>query len=106
MNEIPDYDVEIINLKDYNEKTRKIILYNLKKYTKLKIFCCNNCNLTKLPDLPNTLTKLDCNLNNLTELPNLPNSLTDLCCYNNNLTKLLNLPNSLKYLYCYNNNLT
>ena len=31
MNEIPDYDVEIITLKNYIVETRKIILYNLKK---------------------------------------------------------------------------
>jgi RNA-binding protein YhbY len=43
--------------------------------------------------------------NNLTKLPNLPNSLKELYCVNNNLTELPDLPNSL-YFKCYNNPLT
>ena len=85
MNEIPSYDIEKINLYDYNEETRKIILSNLKNYTKLIDFNCYSCNLTELPDLPNSLTELECHHNNLTELPDLPNSLTYLECTFNNL---------------------
>ena len=86
MDIIPSYDVEEIILKNYNEGTRKIILSNLKKYTKLKRFDCNFCNFVKLPDLPNSLTELYCSNNDLTELPSLPNSLIELYCDDNNLT--------------------
>jgi Leucine-rich repeat (LRR) protein len=103
---IPSYDVEKIELAHYTDKTKKIILSNLKNYTKLKRFDCNWCNLTKLPDLPNSLEDLFCHTNKLTKLPYLPNSLKTLWCNYNKLTKLPNLPNSLKTLWCYRNNLT
>ena len=106
MNEIPDYDVEEITLKNYIVEIKKIILYNLKKYTKLKVFDCNNCNLTKLPDLPKSLEQFLCYQNQLRKLPNLPNSLKYLYCDDNKLIKLPNLPNSLIKLFCHNNNLT
>ncbi len=105
MNIIPFYDIEEINLYDYNDETRKTILNNLEKYIKLKKFGCATCNLTELPKLPNLLTFLNCNYNNLLELPNLPNSLIYLYCNNNNLIELPDLPNSLTHLYCNNNNL-
>ena len=104
-NIMSDYDVEQIKLNDYTIETRKIILTNFKNYTKLKIFNCNYCNLTKLPDLPNSLQDLRCNNNNLTKLPNLPNSLIELYCSNNKLTELSDLPNSLNLLECSFNNL-
>ena len=123
---LPSYDIELINLLDYNNETKNIILSNLKNYKKLKIFYCNNCHLDKLPNLPNSLVYLYCGYNNLIKLPNLPNSLKILfCCYNNlieldnlpnsliilgcsynNLTELPDLPNTLEDLYCHNNNLT
>ena len=104
MNEIPDYNIQEIELWSYSNQTRNIILSNLKNYTKLKKFNCSICNLTKLPELPNLLIKLDCSNNNLTELPVLPNSLTLLNCGNNKLIKLPKLPNKLTHLYCNNNN--
>ena len=103
---IPSYDIEKIFLYDYNDKTRTIILSNLKNYTKLKKFDCNYCDLTELPNLPNSLEYLSCNENKLTELPDLPNSLIDLSCNDNKLTELPDLPNSLTHLYCSDNNLT
>ena len=103
---VPVYDIEVIILNNYNEETKKIILSNLRKYIKLKIFECYYCNIKELHDLPNSLKELDCRYNNLTELPNLPNSIIRLNCCNNNLTELPELPNSLKELYCVNNNLT
>ena len=103
---VPVYDIEVIILNNYNEETKKIILSNLRKYIKLKIFECYYCNIKELHDLPNSLKELDCRYNNLTELPNLPNSIIRLNCCNNNLTELPELPNSLKYLGCINNNLT
>ena len=66
MSIIPPYDIEEINLGDYNSETKKIILSNLKNYTKLEIFKCHNHNLTELPDLPDTLIELYCYNNNLT----------------------------------------
>ena len=106
INIVPPYDVYTIELLYYNKKTRKIILSNLKNYRKLENFCCNGCDLTELPDLPNSLTHLYCDNNNLTELPDLPNSLTNLLCHHNNLTELPDLPNSFIQLECYMNKLT
>ena len=76
MDIIPSYDIENLYLYKYNKETIKIILSNLKKYTKFKKICFNNCGLTKLPSLPDTLSELYCSYSNLTELPNLSNSLT------------------------------
>ena len=104
MNEIPDYNIQEIELWSYSNQTRNIILSNLKNYTKLKKFNCSICNLTKLPELPNSLTLLNCGNNKLTELPVLPNSLIKLDCGNNKLIKLPKLPNKLTHLYCNNNN--
>ena len=102
----PEYDIKEINLVNYTNETKKIILSNLKNYTKLKKFYCNSCGLTELPELPNSLKYLYCSNNYLTELPNLPNLLTELFCFNNNLKELPDLPNSLTHLYCDNNELT
>ena len=99
--DIPSYDIEKIKLDNYNKKTRNIILSNLKKYTKLKIFECSDCDLDKLPELPNSLIHLECDYNDLTKLPKLPNSLISLYCSRCNLKELPeNLPISLKELYC------
>ena len=106
MSIIPSYDIEEIILKKYNPETRNIILSNFKNYTKLKKFNCSSCNLTKLPNLPNSLIELWCYDNKLTKLPKLPTSLENFGCGSNNLTELPNLPNLLKSLYCHNNILT
>ena len=75
------------------------------------------CNLSSLPKLPNSLTELYCQhkkiskLPELPELPKLPNSLTHLCCDNNNFNKptplpeLPELPKSLELLDFSNNNI-
>ena len=105
-NVLPNFNEEIILLKLYTKETRNEILLNLMNYTKLIDFRCDNCDLTKLPNLPNSLTNLFCYNNNLTKLPNLPDSLTHLFCYNNNLIELPNLPTSLIELYSNNNKLT
>ena len=73
INKIPDYDIEKINLKSYNQETRNIILSNLKKYTKLINFSCHGLDLTELPELPDSLIELDCSYNKFVKLPNLPN---------------------------------
>ena len=68
------------------------------------IYCSNN-NLTKLPELPDSLEYIDCSKNQLTELPTLPTSLKILNCQNNQLNNLPELQNSLESLDCYNNEL-
>ena len=82
---------EILKLDNYND----IIHIN-----------CSNNNLSSLPELPNSLTKLWCDNNNLSSLPELPNSFTHLYCGYNNLSYLPNLPNSLRIIWCYNNNIS
>ena len=95
---IPLYDVEYelyIEIMDLG--------FNIKGLTFI------NLNLTKLPELPNSLKTLNCSYNpNLTSLPELPNSLKTLYCNDNqNLSELPELPNSLKKLVCIGNvNLT
>jgi hypothetical protein len=66
----------------------------------------SNLNLTVLPELPDTLTRLYCENNQLTVLPELPDTLTYLKCENNQLTVLPELPDTLTYLSCRNNQLT
>jgi len=65
----------------------------------------NGKNLTKLPELSNTIIRLYCWDNKLTGLPKLPNKLDRLFCWNNELSKLPKLPSTLKTLRCRNNNL-
>ncbi len=62
--------------------------------------------MTSLPELPNSLSKLECFNNQLTSLPVLPNSLKYLYCFNNTLTSLPVLPNYLITLNCCNNNIS
>ena len=124
---LPEFDVEIIYLNIFNDENRKYILENLMNFTKLKLFDCNTCNLTELPEyLPISLTTLDISSNKISVLPNLkyltslveldcsnnnlkkisdelPDTLITLDCSNNCLTKLPNLSNSLINLYCDNN---
>ena len=72
----------------------------------ISVLDCSYNQLTSLPDLPTSLTKLHCFHNQLTSLPDLPDSLTTLDCYNNQLTSLPNLPTSLTTLWCHENQLT
>jgi len=62
-----------------------------------------------LPQLPNSLKKLNCShnqiLGSLFSLLKLPKSLKELKCWNNQLSVLPVLPNSLKILCCDNNTL-
>lgn len=72
----------------------------------LHLNCCEN-NLTKLPELPNTLKELDCSHNKLIILPEkLPDCLEYLNCMCNNLTELPEiLPKKLNLLFCYSESL-
>jgi len=67
---------------------------------------CGWNKLTSLPALPATLTELDCTSNELTSLPALPATFTQLYCSNNELTRLPDLPATLTYLNCCSNELT
>jgi Leucine-rich repeat (LRR) protein len=59
--------------------------------------------ITKLENLPDTLTKLECSKNLITKIENLPNNLTSFNCMNNKITKLENLPDNINDLWCYDN---
>ena len=102
-----NFNIETIRLKDFLNDCEIFnhILNNLKKYKNLKYFDCANCNLIKLPELPNKLEILICNFNKLKKLPDLPNSLQILNCYYNELTELPDLPCSLYILFCWENKL-
>ena len=103
---LPSYDTRYLNLSNYNNEIKQIILSNIKNYKKLETFYCNNCNLDELPDLPKSIIHLYCAYNNLIKLPKLQNSLQVLFCCDNNLIELDDLPNSLIVFGCNNNKLT
>ena len=102
-----NFNIETIRLKDFINDCEIFnhILNNLKKYKNLKYFDCSDCNLIKLPELPDKLEILICNFNKLKKLPELPNSLQILNCYYNELTELPDLPSSLYILFCWENKL-
>ena len=104
--ELPDLPNSLIKL--YCSYRKIIIFPNLLliNLNLLTHFTCNNNNLIKLPNLPESLTFLNCSFNEITQLPNLPNSLIYLYCDNNNLIELPDLPNSLIHLQCHDNILT
>lgn len=64
------------------------------------LFICG-LEITELPDIPLTCTKLVCAYNKLIKLPDLP-QLVELDCQRNKLTKLPELPNCVK-LNCHDN---
>ena len=72
----------------------------------LQSFFCEYNQLSKLPELPYLLKNFKCQFNQLKSLPELPDSLEYLWCNNNQLKSLPELPNSLEYLICSDNKLT
>ena len=78
----------------------------LPKQLRISSLDCHNNQLTTLPDLPQSLTRLWCYENELTILPDLPQSLTVLECDNNQLTTLPALHYGLTELVCGGNQLT
>ena len=80
-------------------------LPDLTRFKNLKILCCYNNRLTKLPPLNINLQQLYCSNNQLTKLPSLNVALQILHCYNNQLTELPSLNENLVELYCFNNQL-
>ena len=88
-------------------------------FTKLKSLYCDDCELTSLPELPNSIVLVTARNNKFTTLsitgkPNLTylnlhgnTSLTTLKCDNNALTELyVSLCNSMTQLSCQNNQIT
>ncbi len=72
----------------------------------LTYFSCSNCNLSSFYSFTSSsLSVLDFHNNFLTKMPNLPISMSYINGANNSLTSL-NLPLSLSYLNCSNNSLT
>ena len=90
---IEDYELDI----KYRGLTGELLLPH---QMQISVLDCSYNQLTSLPDLPTSLTKLHCFHNQLTSLPNLPASLTTLWCHENQLTSLPDLPTSLTTLEC------
>jgi Leucine-rich repeat (LRR) protein len=63
----------------------------------------SHLNLSKLPEIPDYVTRLDCSFNNISEIYVLPKKLEYLNCSNNRLKTLPKLPKSLRYLNLTNN---
>ena len=84
----------------------KILAHQLHIAKTSGILSVENLGLSRLPDLPETLTHLNCSFNELTILPDLPKSLQVIQCQFNHLSSLPELPNNLTELYCQFNSLT
>uniref|UniRef100_A0A6C0EHU1 Leucine-rich repeat protein n=1 Tax=viral metagenome TaxID=1070528 RepID=A0A6C0EHU1_9ZZZZ len=84
----------------------EVLELDTEKYNNIIYLDCYNCELTKLPVLPDSLRQLYCNNNKLLVLPTLANGLQTLYCYDNLLCCLPRIPKSLRYLHCGVNRLT
>ena len=60
----------------------------------------SNEDITKLPDLPDSIEYLGCSFTNIFFLPKLPKLLECLYCYHTKISFLSELPKSLEYLFC------
>lgn len=101
-NSLPDDTTSIdLSLYDYDFT----YIPDLSRFTKLEEFICDDREITCLPELPETLTRLQCSQNNITVLPTLPKCLVTLFCAYNKLTCLPQLPHTLMYLHCQHNQL-
>lgn len=89
-------DIEVINISN----RRLDYIPSLEKFSKLKIFICDDNVITSLPPLPLSLEILRCERNRLTSLPILPPLLHTLYCEGNQLTNLPSLPPQLRTLIC------
>ena len=69
----------------------------------LEILSLNNCSLTNIFKLPNSIVNLYLNDNNINKIDNLPLSLEILECKNNKIKLLPQIPDSLNLLNCDNN---
>ena len=62
--------------------------------------------LTKIPVIPNDVTKLNLSCNQITKIENLPDSLQVLNLHSNKITKIENLPENLQILQLSDNHIT
>lgn len=82
-------------------------LSGIEYFSGLEQLRCNNNELTKLPELPNTIQVINCSVNNISSIPEpLPSELTDFSCAENSLSSLPKLPGKLTTLSCGSNKLT
>lgn len=100
-NDVVEIDISYKKLTSINQH-----LFHLSRFTRLRTFICMYCELTSLPQLPDSVEFINCSYNNLTTLPPLPPSLKLLMCYYNKIPKLPPLPPMLGLLDCSNNELT
>ena len=100
---IDKYQDDITRISFGNKDIKEIS--NLSRFYKLDTLFCPYNQLITLPNLPNTLIRLECSNNQITVLPLLPDTLKILYCSHNQLKKLPLLPNNLKRLDCSYNQL-
>lgn len=100
LNNLPDTTTEI------NVSSRNLTyLPDLSRFYKLEILSCSYNQLTELPPLNPSLTKLFCSGNRLTRLPPINPNLNTLYCFSNYLTYLPLLNDKLEMLFCTGNKL-
>lgn len=108
--------IKIVNhfIGDYNPDDNDVNVYRLgisyipvdsfMKFTNLTKLDVSANKLKLLPQLPDTLTRLNCHMNELTSIY-IPPNIKYLICYCNNITLINALPESLIELSCYSNRL-
>ena len=81
-------------------------LPSFSSYTSLQFLFCTNCSLTSLPNMPNSLKRLDCYSNQITAMPNLSNTqITLFLCLSNSIGSIPSgyLPNTIQTVEIQNN---
>jgi len=101
INEVPPLPINLRRL--YISRTSLERLPDYLPYMLYEFIVEESPRLEKLPQLPNTLSKLVCVNTSIRELPKLPEELYILYCWNNRLTRLPEIPRSLRYLRCAGN---
>ena len=97
--EMEYFGQEIVEINQPGDLSDMILWDGIKK-----IFFRNR-DITKLPDLPDSIQLLYCAYSKISELPPLPDSLKELYCYNTNISELPELPKSLEILSCSHTNI-
>ena len=91
------YTLELINKSSANRK--KLNLFDkqinghidLKKFSLIKKFICNDNKITEIINFSNNLLMINCSNNLITKLDNLPELLVELNCSQNKINELTNL---------------
>ncbi|MFZ7102917.1 MAG: stalk domain-containing protein [Peptococcaceae bacterium] len=92
--------LEILNCNDNQVSSLPVLPASL---TRLE---CYRNQLSSLPELPDGLQWLNCGVNQVSSLPQLPDNLEFLGCWNNQLSSLPDLPDTLEFLWCQDNQLS